>query len=165
MGKGLEGGGDGRVVGRGEGEGLLGEAPARGMGEGTGVSRELGDEGGVVGGGADDGNVLKVFCRRAEHGWAADVDVFDEFGRGDARLGGGFLKGVEVDDDHVDRLDRMGLDRGGVFGVAANVENAAVDLRVECFDAAVEHLGEAGEIGDVADGEPGLAKHLRGAAG
>ena len=38
-------------------------------------------------------------------------------------------------------------------------------LRVQRLDAAVHHLGKAGEVGDVADLEPGRGDRLRGAAG
>ncbi len=84
---------------------------------------------------------------------------------GDAGLGGGLLEGVEVDDDHVDGLDAVRVDGGDVLGVAADVEDAAVDVGVEGLDAAVEHLGEAGEVGDVADFEAGVAEGVGGAAG
>ncbi len=163
--EGGEGLGDGGVVGGGGGEGSLGEAPAGGSGELAGVGVEFGGEGLVVGGGGDDGDVFEVFRGGADHGGAADVDVFDDLGEGDAGLLGGGFEGVEVDDDHVDGLDRVGGDRGEVIGVFADVEDAAVDLGVEGFDAAVEHFGEAGEVGDVADGEAGFAEGAGGSAG
>ena len=84
---------------------------------------------------------------------------------GDAGLCGGFLEGVEVDDDHVDGLDAVIGDGGFVLGVAADVEQTAVDEGVEGLDAAVEHLGEAGEVADVADGQAGFAEGAGGAAG
>ncbi len=40
-----------------------------------------------------------------------------------------------------------------------------MDAGMECLDAAVEHLGKAGEVGDVADVEAGLAERACGAAG
>ena len=40
-----------------------------------------------------------------------------------------------------------------VGGVVAQVEEAAMHGRVERLDAAVHHFGEAGEVGDVFDGE------------
>ena len=58
--------------------------------------------------------------------------------------------------------------RGGgglVLGVAADMQDAAVDLGVQGLDPAVEHLGEAGEVGDVAHGQAGVAQGLRSAAG
>ena len=52
-----------------------------------------------------------------------------------------------------------------MLGFAADVEQAAVDLGMEGFDAAVEHFGEAGEFADVFDGEAGFAEGAGGAAG
>jgi hypothetical protein len=52
-----------------------------------------------------------------------------------------------------------------MFRVVANMKDSAVDLRVQRFDTAVEHLGEAREVADVAHGEPGVAEGLGGAAG
>ena len=54
---------------------------------------------------------------------------------------------------------------GYVLGVVADVEDAAVDLGVEGLDAAVEHLGEAGEVADVADLEAGVAEGFGGSSG
>ena len=56
-------------------------------------------------------------------------------------------------------------DGGDMLRVVADVEDAAVDLGMEGLDATVEHLGEAGEVGDVADGEAGFAEGFGGAAG
>ena len=159
-----KGAGDGGVVGGGGGKGGLGETPAGLTGERASVAVELAGELGVVGDGGDDGDVLKVLGGGADHGGAADVDVFDDLMEGDAGGGGGGLKGVEVDDDEVDGFDAVRFDGGEVFGVGADVEDAAMDAGVKGFDAAVEHLGEAGEVGDVADAEAGLAEGAGGSA-
>ena len=50
-------------------------------------------------------------------------------------------------------------------GLSRHVEEAAVDLGVEGLDAAVEHLGEAGEVADVGDLQAGVAEGLGGATG
>ncbi len=47
-----------------------------------------------------------------------------------------------------------------VLGVAADVQDAAVDLGVQGLHPAVEHLGEAGEVGDIAHGQAGVAQGL-----
>ena len=52
-----------------------------------------------------------------------------------------------------------------MVGLAADVEQAAVDAGVEGFDAAVEHFGEAGEFADVFDGEAGVTEGAGSAAG
>jgi hypothetical protein len=49
--------------------------------------------------------------------------------------------------------------------IAAHIEDAAVDFGVQRLDAAVEHFGEAGEVGDFAHGEAGVAQGFRGASG
>ena len=166
--RGFEGGGDGGVVGGGRGEGGLGEPPAGSAGERAGVGVELGgDEPGVVGGGRHDGDVLEVFGGRSAPSRGRRCRCFrSSRANGNAGLGGGLLKGIQVDHDHVDRLrSSCSCDGCHVPAFAANVEEAAVDLGVQGFDAAVEHLGEAGEVGDVADGEAGFAEGPGGAAG
>ena len=40
-----------------------------------------------------------------------------------------------------------------------------MDLGVKRLDAAVEHFGEAGEFGDVFDGDAGVAQEFGGASG
>ncbi len=157
--------GDGGVVGGGEREGLPGQPPAGFAAQAAVVGLQFFNQGGIVGDARDDGDVFKVLGGGADHGRAADVDVFDQMAEGDAGLSGGLLEGVEIDDHHVDGLDAVRGDGGLVFLVAANVEQAAVDLGMEGLDAAVEHLGKAGQIADVLDAEAGLAQCPRGAAG
>ena len=57
------------------------------------------------------------------------------------------------------------FDGGDVLGIFAAVEDAAVHLGMKRLDAAVEHLGEAGEFGDVFHGDAGVAEQLGGASG
>ena len=52
-----------------------------------------------------------------------------------------------------------------VFGVAAHGEDAAGDLGVHGLDAAIQHLGEPGDVADVGNGDASLAKQAGGAAG
>src|SRR5262249_16038141 len=83
----------------------------------------------------------------------------------DAGLGGGFLKCIEIDDHHVDGHDAVSSYGCFMFGVAADVEEATVDAGMECFDAAIEHFGEAGKVADVLYGESGVAESASGASG
>ena len=161
----LERVGDGGIVGAGNTEGTLGETPAGFAAEHAAVQIHFVGEELVVVGRGDDGDVFEVFGGGAEHGGAADVDVLDEVFKSDAGVGGRFFEGVEVDDDHVDGLDAGGLGLVAMLLVAAHVENAAVHFGVQCLDAAVEHLGEAGEVGDLAHGEAGIAQGAGGATG
>ena len=52
-----------------------------------------------------------------------------------------------------------------MFGVVADREQAAMDLRVQRLHPAVHHFGKAGELGDVVDRQAGRRDRLRGAAG
>ena len=97
--------GNGGVVGGGGGEGLLCEAPAGFAGDGAVVACEFLDESGIIGNARNDGDVFKVLGGGADHGGTADVDVLNEMAEGDAGLRGGFLKGVEIHNHHVDGLD------------------------------------------------------------
>ena len=89
------------------------------------------------------------------------IDVFELH----ARLGGGLLEGVEIDHDHVDGLDAVLADGGAMLLLAADVQDAAVHLGMKRLHPAVEHLGEAGEIGDIFHRDAGIAQQLGGAAG
>ena len=80
-------------------------------------------------------------------------------------LSRGFLKGIEIDDNHVDGEDFVSGDGCFVFGIATDIEEAAMHAGVEGFDASIEHFGKAGEVADVADGESGVAEGARCSAG
>ncbi len=55
--------------------------------------------------------------------------------------------------------------RGTMLRLAAHVENSAVHFGMQCLHAAVEHLGKAGEIGDVFHRDAGVAQQLGCASG
>ena len=59
----------------------------------------------------------------------------------------------------------MLLDGGDVSRVGAHVEDGSVNFGMEGFDPAIEHLGEAGEVADIAHIQPCVAQHSRGTAG
>ena len=159
-----EPGRDRRVVGGGAAVGRQRPSLAEGEAGGAVVGVELGEEGGVVLDVGDGGHPGVVLGRGAQHRRAADVDVLDAGGvvgpGGDRRL-----EGVEVDDEKVERLDAVGVERGGVGGLVADGEQAGVDHRVQGLDPAVHHLRELGQRRHVADREPGVAQRLGGAAG
>ena len=146
-------------------EALDGEAPVGGGEEGALVGFEFGEDGGVVGGFDDDADILIVFRRGADHGGAADVDVFDEVFGGGVRIRGNFFEGVEIDADEIDGGDGVLFDRLHVFGLRTHGENTAVNGGVEGFDAAIEHFGEMGDGGDVKDGDARVLQEFGGAAG
>ena len=70
------------------------------------------------------------------------------------------LERIEIDHDQVDRLDALRGDRGEVVGPMAPGEDAAVDLGMEGLDPAVHHLGKAGHVRHIGDGQAGVGKGL-----
>ena len=88
-----------------------------------------------------------ILRRGAYHRRAADVDQLD------ARVS---VEGVEVDDDELDRLDAVSGEIVSVRLVVDVGEDPTMDLRVQRHDAMAEDGREAGEFGDISDGEPGV---------
>lgn len=109
---------------------------------------------GVPRGAGDDGHRRVVLRRRAHHRRAADVDLLDALvGRGAGR--DGLTEQVQVDDDQVERLDAQ-LGQLPLVVLQAQVgEDAGVHARVQRLDAAVQALGEAGQLLDLGDRDPG----------
>ena len=115
---------------------------------------------------ADHGrDEVEVLGRRANHRWAADVDVLDHLVVGDAAAGGGPLERVQVHAHEIDELDIVVLGRVHVLGVVAHRQQAAVQLRVQRLDPAVHDLREAGQVGDLAHLDPGVGQLARRASG
>ena len=161
----LQGRGDGRIVGRGGGESFLRQAPLGGRGKFSAGFRHLFGDRVVVGGRSDDRHILKILGGGADHRRPADVDVLDQFFERHAWFGSGFLKGIKIHHHHVDRLNAVLGDSAAVRGILAAVQNASVHLGMQRLDAAVEHLGKAGELGDIFDLDAGVAQQFGGAAG
>ena len=105
-----------------------------------------------------------VLGRGADQRGAADVDVLDAFVvRRAAR--DGRLERVQVDHDQVDRRDVVRGHLRAMLRQVAAAEDAAVDLRDQGFDAAVEDFREAGVLGDFLHGDRGFAQRAGRAAG
>ena len=156
---------DRAVVGRRVRERLPRQRESRRRGQRAAVGLEFGDERRIVRGIDDDADVLPVLRRGAHHRRTADVDVLDRVVQRAAGPRDGLAERVQVDDDQVDGRDRVLLERRGVRRDVAAREDAAVDLRVQRLDAAVEHLGEARVIADLGDGESRVGERLRRAPG
>jgi len=130
----------------------------------AGAGEFVGD-GVVVGGRRNDSYVVEILGGGTNHGWSADVDVLDQFFEGHSRLSRGFFEGVEIYDHHVDGGDAVLGDSRYVFGIFAAVQDAAVNLRVQGLDAAVEHLGESGKVGDIFYCDAGVTQEFGGTSG
>ena len=95
---------------------------------------------GIVGGIDDDGDVLVILRRRAQHRRAADVDVLDRVGERAVGPRGGRFERIEIDDQQIDRRDVV-LRHHRIVG-AAPAEQAAVHFRMQRLDAAVHDFGK-----------------------
>ena len=113
----------------------------------------------------DHRDTVVIFCRAAEHGRPADVNVLDRVVQRHVRSGDGLLERIKIHNDEINRLNVMRADSGFVRFVAANEKQTAVDFRMERFDAAIEHFGKAGVFADVFYHEPGLAQRFGSATG
>ncbi len=153
------------VVGRGARVGRAREGGLRRVGESPAVLGEVGEDRLVLRGVGHDAHAAVVLRGAADHRRPADVDLLDGLLERDARLAHRGLEGVEVHDDEVDRHDAVRRHRLGVARVVAQAEQRPVDLRVQGLHAPVQHLGEAGLLGDVLHGEARGPERLRGAAG
>ncbi len=156
--------GDEAVVAGGGGKHFAGEFEA-GFEGGVAVGFDFVGDAVVVFGFGDDGDAFEIFCGGAEHGGAADVDIFDELFGGEIGLGGGGFEGIEVDDDEIDGGDAVFGGGFLIFVEMAAEEQAAVNFGVEGFYATAKHFGPAGEIGDIFDGDVLFAEEFCGAAG
>ena len=144
---------DRRVIGRRAGISRPGQAAAH-----------VGDHGGVILRVGYDGDAFMVFRGRADHGRAADIDIFDACFV-IRTCGDGCFERVKVHHQQVDRTDIVFFHCRHVPGIAATRKNTAVNFRVQRFYATVHHFGKAGMVGNVDHIDPGIAHRPGGAAG
>ena len=97
----------------------------------------------IVGGIDDHEHVAEVLGGRAHEARPTDVDLLDEVVHRQFRLRRRLRERVEVDDDEIDERDAVLRDRREVVRAPAPGQDAAVDLRVQGLDAAVDHFRES----------------------
>ena len=119
----------------------------------------------VVGRIDDDGDVFPVFGRRADHRRAADVDVFNRVFERAIGLGHGLRERIQIDAHQINIFDAVLAHFGDMLGQRAPPQQRTVDFRVQGFDAAIEHLGEAGVVRHLDHGHVVVAQDFGGAAG
>jgi hypothetical protein len=119
----------------------------------------------VVTGVADHGDALVVLGGTAQHRRTADVDVLDDVGARRTGLPHRLAEAVEVDAQHVDRVDAVLDHRRAVAGVVAATEQPAVHLRMQGLEPPVHQLGEARVVGDLGRVDVGVEQGAPRAAG
>ena len=138
--------GDIRVVTRGQGKGRLREPETGGGADAAVIGLELGQHRLVIGRIGQHGHGRMIFSGGAQQRGAADVDIFERLGKAAIGPRDGGLKGVQVDHEQIDRADAVGPHDGVIR--AAPPQQAGMDARVQGLDATVQHLREAGIVGD-----------------
>ena len=94
----------------------------------------------------------------AEQRRSADVDHLDRVLLARVASVRGRREGIEVDADHVERLDLVLVERPAVFLAVAAREDARVDAWVQRLHPPAEHLGSLGDRLDGRDVDPLLAE-------
>ena len=109
-------------------------------------------------------DVLVIFGCRADHGRAANINVFNTrlvSPTAPDRL----LKRVEIDHQQIDRANTM-VAHGVCMGfIIAYRKQSAMHHRVQCFHPPVHHFGEAGQLRHIAAIYTRLREHFCRAAG
>src|SRR5690242_11123686 len=108
---------------------------------------------------------MKIFGGGADHRGATDVDILNEFVEVHTLFAGSLFEGVEIDYDHIDGLNAVFSNRCAVCRIFAAMQNSPVHLRMERFNTAIQHFGEAGQVGDVFYFDSRVAQELGGSAG
>ena len=156
--------GDRPIVAGRVGEGLAGQAAAQ-LQRGAAVGRDLVEDLRILGRIGGDGGEGVVLGRRAHQRRPADVDLLDGLFQRNALPRHGGLERIEIHHDQLEGEDAVLGQRLHVLGIVVAAEDAAVDLRMEGFQPAVHHFGEAGVLGDVADGDALALQVFSGSAG
>src|SRR4029077_13523275 len=121
-------------------------------------------EDGLVSGSPPRQDMIVVLRRSPQQRHAADVDRFDGVGMTGAGRDG-LDERVEVDDDQIDQFQ---LAIGKFLEVARFVaarQDARMDVGMQRFHPAIQHLRKPGEFLQRVHGNPGLAQGSLGAAG
>ena len=99
----------------------------------------------------DHRDILPVLRCRPDHRRAPDVNVFNQFLERSILPGSYLLELIQIDHNHVDQPNAMLFSGLHVFRIRPNRQNSAGDHGVDGLDAAVEHLGEACNVGDISN--------------
>ena len=114
---------------------------------------ELVEDGAVALGARYHDDVIVILRTRAQQGDAADVDLLEKH-RPALTGGRAFSERVEIDDDHVDRLDALARELVRVGWIIAPSEQRGVDLGVQRLHPTAEQRWLAGHVFDGTRADP-----------
>src|SRR5208283_4826156 len=119
----------------------------------------------IIGGVRDHRHEPVILRCGTDEGRSADIYVFDCLFQRASRTRNRLCERVQIHYDHVDRLYSVLSHSQGVRLVVTDSEYSAVNLGVQRFDSAVEHLGKSCVIGDLRYFDSGITKRLGSASG
>src|SRR5690606_21742955 len=106
----------------------------------------------VVGRIDDDGYPARfgamVLGGSAQHGRAANINIFNGIGKSAAFACDGFAERVEIDDQQIDAIDAVLFDGLQVFFAVAASQQATVDFWVQGFDTTIQDFRGARMLGN-----------------
>ena len=112
------------------------------------LGAKLGKHGVVIGRIAYDGDILPVLGGTSHHGRPADVDVLDGLFEGDTLLSDGLAERIEIHAHEVDGLYALLGKSLHMLREFPASEYPSVHLRMQSLHAAVQDLGESGNLAD-----------------
>jgi hypothetical protein len=101
---------------------------------------------------------------RARHRRAADIDVLDRLVERRA-FGDRRFERIEIAHQQVDAFDAVCLHCFGMIRNITQCQQSAMNLRVQRLHASVHHLRRTRNLGNIRNGQSGVAQRLRRAAG
>ena len=85
-----------------------------------------------------------IFRGAPEHGRSADVDIFYSLRKRHIRLGNGFLKGIEINHDQIDRIDSVSFHVRNVRHIVTNGKNTTVYFWMQGLYPAIHYFRKTG---------------------
>jgi hypothetical protein len=90
----------------------------------------------------------------AQHGWSANIDLFDRLLERHTFLGDGFLEWIQVYHHQIDRLDPLLSGLPLVVCVPTDIKQPAMHLRMQGLDPSIHDFRRAGIFGNFHGRDP-----------
>ena len=130
--------GDHLVIGSGFGKGFFGQLPSC-CGINRAVLPQRGGQLVIIVRIGDHSNKRMVFCRRADHGWPANIDILNRCFK-IRTSSDGLGKRVQIGNNHINRANGVFIQRGHMGLLIASGQNAAMNMRMQGFDPPVHNF-------------------------
>ena len=148
---------DRRVVPSRRFEALQGQLQSKVL-RGSAVGLKLGQDRSVLRRAGRNGDKGVILRRGSDQTRTPDVDLLDRFAKTHSLFGYRCLERIQIDDDQIDRLDRVRRERPQILLVISAGKNPAEDFRMQRLDPPVHDLGKPGVLGHFEGHNPVICK-------